>query len=83
MYSGDPHPVSHVFGVFRGNGETPSLAFSDSDSLTEASSANRNYESDSNWSGDLDNANMEDFAQENVNSDSNMEPDVTGSENEG
>lgn len=84
MYSSDVHPLSHEFGVFRGNGENPSLAYSDSDSQTDTNGAYKNYESDSNLSGDFENgSNMEDFNQENINSDSNLEQDIGGTEYDG
>lgn len=78
MYSSDRHPLTHVFGVFRGNMGNPSFACSDSDTQTEVSGAYKNYESDSS---DFDTGNNMD--EETVTSDANMEQDNGGSECEG
>lgn len=76
LYSSDPHPLSHLFIIFRGNGDNSGFACSDSDSQTDIGSAYKNHESDSNCSGDDDNeSNVDDFNLENINSDSNMEQD--------
>lgn len=83
LFASDRHPLSHVFGVFRGNGEAPSLTCVDSDTQLEGGGAYKNYESDSNGSGDFDNGNtIDDFSQETVMNEGIMGQDNAGSEYE-